>query len=460
MTSTLDTDAIGTPGHRGLGNGLLVFIWLLPIHIFVMAFLFGGLGWPAPTVRAIAAWKELLVAVLFGLTFLRVARRPGANLAVHWLDLAVGGLGALALAYLIGAGVWFDARLPFAAQLYGFRDVAVLCLLYLVGRGTPQVAEDPGFLRVIFVVGVATSIVAILERLFVTPEALVLLGASRYLQEFLGVATGSSVYGLPDNYFTLMGSHIVRRAGSTYMSGQGFAIPFLVVLPAATLWLLSSGRRRFVAWMGYGLLWVGLLLSITRMTIVACLLQTLLIAIARRRWGLTVGLGFAFLGGLAAGLALVPGLASYVWDTLTWQTGSSLSHLTDWSRAFQNLLRYPLGVGLGATDIIAARFGVAPLAGDNQYFNYAVQLGLLGLALHVAVLAGIVAAGARAFGSAATGTGRSYGLLVAAVGVGVALNALTAGVFNSQFVGYVFFWLAGSVVTLLDRRPAAETVRT
>lgn len=449
------------PGRRGLGRGLWVFIWLLPVHIFVMAFLFGGLGWPGPAVRVIAAWKEFLVAALFGLTLVRVAWHRGPRPTVHWLDLAVGGLGVLAFAYLVGAGVWFDAGLPIGAQLYGARDVAFVSLLYFVGRATPEVAEDPCFLRALFLVGVATSAIAILERLFVTPGMLVLLGASRYIQDFLGASalTTGNVYGLPDNYWTQIGSHIVRRVGSTYLSAQGFAIPFLVVLPAATLWLLSSGRRRLVAWMGYALLWVALLLTITRMTIVACLVQTLIIAGARRRWGLAVGLCAAAVCGFAVALTLFPGFAAFIWETLTWQSGSSLSHLQDWSEALDNLIRYPLGAGLGSTDQNAVRFGLTPLAADNQYFKFALELGIPGLLLHVAILIGILTAGLRAFRTAPNQTSRSYGLLVAATVLGIMLNAMTAAVINSMMLTYVFLWLAGAVVTVLDRSPAAAAAR-
>ena len=453
--------AVGSPpatfSGRLLRGGLSAFIWLLPLHILLMALLFGALGWPGSVVRVIAAWKEMLVAVLFALTLLRIPWRSGPHLSIHWLDLAVGGFGMLALAYLIGAGVWFDAGLPVGAQLYGLRDSALVSLLYFVGRGTPEAADDPRFLRALFIVGIVTSVVGILERLLVTPGMLVLLGATRYFQDFLGAPaiTAGNVYGLPDNYWTQVGSHIVRRVGSTYLSAQGFAIPFLVVLPAATLWVLSSGRRRLLAWFAYAVLWVALLLSITRMTIVACLLQTLIIAGARRRWGLAVGIGAVAACGFAVILVAFPDFASFVWDTLSWQSGSSHTHLHDWSDALDNLIRHPFGAGLGSTDQNALRFGLTPLAMDNQFLKYALELGIAGLSLHAAILIGILTAGFRAFRSGLSENGRSCGLLVAVTALGIMFNAMTAAVMNSMMLAYVFLWLAGSVVTMLDGRYAA-----
>jgi hypothetical protein len=461
VTSAVATSTIRTPGPWNLGRGLTAFVWLLPIHILVMAFLFGGLGWPGPAVRVIAAWKEMLVAVLFGLVLVRVVWHRGPRPTVHWLDLAVGGLGILAFAYVIGASVWFDAGLPIGAQLYGLRDTAFVSLLYFVGRATPEVAEDPRFLRALFVIGVATSVIAILERLFVTPGMLVLLGATRYIQDFLGASalTTGNVYGLPDNYWTQIGSHLVRRVGSTYLSAQGFAIPFLVVLPAATLWVLEARRRRLLAWTGYTLLWVALLLTITRMTIIACLLQTLIVAGVRRRWGLAVTVCTAAVGAFALVLVLFPGFADFIWETLTWQSGSSQSHLQDWGEAVDNLVRYPLGAGLGSTEQNAVRFGLTPLAADNQYFKYALELGIPGLLLHVAILVGILLAGVRAAWTAPTETSRTYGLLVATTALGIMLNAMTAAVINSMMLAYVFLWLAGALVTILDGGDAIGAVR-
>jgi hypothetical protein len=452
------TPAVAVPAarRRPLAWGLTVFVWLLAVHALVITLLFGALGWPATTVRAIAAWKEALIAVLFGLAVARTLRTPRTGAAIYWLDLAVAGLGVLACAYLLGANAWFGSGLPITAQLYGVRDTAFVSLLYFVGRASPEAAEGPRVLRVLFAVGVVTSAIAILERIFVTPSLLVLLGASRYVQDFLGapVITAGNAYGLPDNYWTEIGGQLVQRAGSTYLSAQVYAIAFLVILPAATLWTIAeSGRRAVVRWLGYGLLWTGLLLTLTRMTIVICTLQTMAVLAARRRWDVLVGLGFAGLIGLAAAFVFAPGLADFLWRTLTWQTGSSVTHLADWSTGLEHLLRQPLGSGLGSTDIVAMRFGVTPLAADNQYLRYAVELGVLGLLLHIGVLAGAFASGVRAWLVAPREPvgGSSYGLLVAVAVCGIALNAMTAVVFNCLTLAYVFYWMAGSVTTVAHR---------
>jgi hypothetical protein len=441
-------------GPRHLATGLLVFIWLLPIHGVVMAGLFGGLGVPGPVVRVVAAWKEALVAALVAAALLRVVLGRGDRSPVQWLDVAVVGLGLIALVYLPSAGIWFGLDVPVGARLYGLRDMAYFSLLYLVGRATPEVVRDERVLKALFLVGVITSGVAVVERLFVTPDMLVLLGTAEYFQDFLGgtLWTAGNPYGLPGNYWSMIGGRLVQRAGSTYLSSQGFAIPFLIILPAATVWLLAK-RRAAVAWLGYSLLWLGLLLSVTRMTIVACLLQALAITAIRRRWGLIVGAGAA--GALAFGCALlvVPELATFVWETLTWQSASSVAHLDDWIEGLENVLRYPFGAGLGVADQAAVRFGLDPLAGDNQYLTYAVELGILGLGLHLATLVGAMLTGVQSVREGRN-VRSDYGIVVATAALGIMLNSVTAGVFNSMIVTCVFFWLLGSLAT-----PPTETDR-
>jgi hypothetical protein len=168
-----------------------------------------------------------------------------------------------------------------------------------------------------------------------------------------------------------------------------------------------------------------------------------------------VGLGFAGLAGLGAALLFVPGLASFVLDTLAWQTSSSATHLTAWTEGLDNLLLHPAGVGLGSTDINALRFGLTLLTGDNQYLRYAVELGVFGLLLHVTVLLGALGSGFRAWLEARDEPVGACGMLLTVTVLGIALNAVTAVVFNSMMLAYVFYWLAGSVTTIAVGRKAA-----
>jgi hypothetical protein len=437
---------------------LPAFSWGLPFHRLLVAVLFGGFGLSATTVRGLAAWKEITVVGLVILVMMRAATGRGPRVAISWIDLAVASLLTIAGAFFIGGRVLLQIELPPGAELYGLRDIAFFLLLYFVGRASPEIADDPSTMRRLYIILVLTCAIAIVERIFVTPDMLVLLGVASYFQDFLNVSafTVGNDYGLPMNYWSRIGGVEVQRAGSIYLSSQGFAVPFLILLPVATAWVF--GRKRITPSMKieYAIIWLGLLLSITRMTIIVCTIQLVLVILMLRKpeWavaGLIVGAV-----AIVASMFIVPGLPGFVWDTLTWQTGSSTSHVKDWSKGFTAFFEHPWGAGLGTTDQSAVRFGIEPLTADNGYFKYAVELGIQGLIALLLVFTGILVTSYKVARYASTQNRRLLGTVVLFTTIGVLLNATTGVVFNALVLSYLYFWFAGAIVTVAQREFGAE----
>ena len=437
---------------------LPAFSWGLPFHSLLVAVLFGGFGLSATTVRGLAAWKEITVVGLVILVMMRAATGRGPRVAISWIDLAVASLLTIAGAFFIGGRVLLQIELPPGAELYGLRDIAFFLLLYFVGRASPEIADDPSTMRRLYIILVLTCAIAVVERIFVTPDMLVLLGVASYFQDFLNVSafTVGNDYGLPMNYWSRIGGVEVQRAGSIYLSSQGFAVPFLILLPVATAWVF--GRKRITPSMKieYAIIWLGLLLSITRMTIIVCTIQLVLVILMLRKpeWavaGLIVGAV-----AIVASMFIVPGLPGFVWDTLTWQTGSSTSHVKDWSKGFTAFFEHPWGAGLGTTDQSAVRFGIEPLTADNGYFKYAVELGIQGLIALLLVFTGILVTSYKVARYASTQNRRLLGTVVLFTTIGVLLNATTGVVFNALVLSYLYFWFAGAIVTVAQREFGAE----
>lgn len=445
------------------GFALPVISWGLPFHSLIVALLFGALGFEVGTVRMLAAWKEVLVVAMVVYVIFRAVRGKGPGVTISWIDLAVSALFVIAIAFFVAGEAWLQIELPKGAGIYGLRDIVFFLLLYFVGRASPEIADDPDTLRRLYIITVLISAVAVVEWLLVTPDMLVLLGVAAYFQDFLNVGafTAGNDFGLPMNYWTTIGSVNVQRAGSVFLSSQGFAVPFLILMPAATAWFLGGVKRRTLStWIEYGIIWLGLLLSITRMTSIVCALQLLLVILMLRRpeWavgGLSIGMG-----ALAVAFLIVPGLPGFVWDTLTWQTSSSASHLKDWSKGLDAFFTRPWGAGLGTTDQSAVRFGLEPLTADNGYLKYAVELGLEGLIAHVLIFLGLGFTGIKLARQGTTRTRRLIGIVVLATTVGVMINATTAVVFNSLLLPYLYFWFGGVAVTIAQREPVPHTVRT
>ena len=436
------------------GVALPIFSWALPFHSLVVAVLFGGLGLSAGTARMIAAWKEVAVIGLVIYVIMRAMAGKGPRVWISWVDIAVGSLLFIALGFFFAGYTVFRIDLPRSAELYGLRDIGFFLLLYFVGRASPEIADDPDTLRRLYIISVLVCAIAILEWFFVPPEKLVLLGIAAYFQDFLNVSafTTGNEFGLPMNYWTRIGSVEVQRAGSVFLSSQAFAIPFLLLMPAATAWFFGAVKRRTMSMrIEYVIIWAGLCLSITRMTIVVCALQVLLMILMLRKpqWAvasLTIGVAAVLLA-----LIVMPGLPGFVWDTLTWQTGSSVSHLNDWRKGVEAFFDRPWGSGLGTTDASAVRSGLDPLTADNGYMKYAVELGIEGLIAHIAVYIGIGIAAFKVARNASTQWRQLFGVVVLITTIGVMINAVTGVVFNALTLSYLYFWFGGVIVTVAQR---------
>lgn len=413
-----------------------------------------GRGVDVDVVRIAAAWKEVLAIVLVAIAAVRLAMGRVEGFVVRAPDLLAAALVALAVIHALAARAGLGPAYEPGDLVLGFRDLVFGFALYVVGRTTPGLADDRRLLRRLFVVGVVTSVIAVAEWLVITPEQLVLLGVASYFNDFLGASllTSGNVYGLPGNYWTMVGGRIVQRAGSVYMSSQGFALPFLLMIPAATLWITQTRRWASVpAVGGYALLWAGLLLTLTRATIAACLIQVIALLVLWRRPAPVLVL--AAIGVVAGGalLVTVPGLPGFVWETLIWETASSGSHSDDYYKGLVSLIERPLGAGLGTADATAARLGRTPIMGDNLLLKYGVELGVAALLLLAAWLAAVAWTTWRAAAAAPTGTldrRTAFCAFASVATIGIAFNGNTAVVFNSPTIAYLFFWIAGTAVAV------------
>ena len=408
-----------------------------------------GRGLTVDQVRVAAAWKEIVAVALVAGAALRLAMGRVPEFTVRAPDLLAAAIVSLALIHAGAAGAGIGPAHEPADVALGVRDLVFGFALYMVGRTTPALADDRRLLRRFFVVGAITSAIAVWEWLVVTPEQLVLLGVASYFNEFLGVTllTRENAYGLPGNYWTMVGGRLVQRAGSVYMSSQGFAIPFLLMIPAATLWITQTRRWRSALAVGaYALLWTGLLLTLTRVTIAACLVQVVALLVLWRRPAPVLAL--AAVGAVVGGalLVTVPGLPSFVWETLIWDTPSSGSHSNDYYKGLISLVERPLGAGLGTADATAARLGRMPITSDNLLLKYGVELGVAALVLLAGWLASVTWIAFRGAGAWPDRPRQAFCAFVGVATVGVALNGLTAVVTNSPTLSFLFFWVAGTAV--------------
>jgi hypothetical protein len=434
--------------------------WGLAFHSLVLAALFGWFGLPQEVVRAIASWKDVALVLLLLVAFIRAVSGRGPEITLTWSDLWIGGMVAVGFVYFAGENLWLGTDLPLFAELLGLRQTVLFFLLYFVGRSMPELADDPKTVRNILILVVVTCLLGIAERFLVPPEGLVALGVASYFQNFLDAAavTVGNEYGLPTNYWVGIGGRLVRRAGSVYLGGQGFAVPFLLFFPLATAWALPHTRRTGWRVAVFALVCFSLLLTLTRMTIMVAVIQLTLFILIRRRPEWTVA-GLA-LGAMlfVAALVLVPGVPTFMLQTLSGEEASTRGHLSDFSNGALTFIEQPWGLGLGTADVAAARTGLEHVTGDNLYLAYAVEMGIAGIVFLVGSLGSMLGHAFNLLRNGATESQRLMGTALWLATIGMILNGMTNVVFNSITLAWIYFWLAGAVVTNSERLRSAERV--
>jgi hypothetical protein len=436
---------------------IVLLIWVLPFHSLTIAFFFGVLRTGMQATTIMASWKEGVAVLLVAAVVLRSILSRGPGVTITAPDLAITGLLALAVLFALVENPFFGAEIPGKVALFGFRSSVFFMLLYYVGRGVPEIGESSTYIKHLFRVAVVVATIGILERIFVTPQMLIALGAAAYINDFLGLSasTAGNDFGLPSNYFSMLGRVPVRRAGSVFLGGQAFALPFLLFIPAATSWVFDPSKRpRLWSVLGYVAVWAGLLVTITRMTIIVCTLQVVVYFLIARRPGRIVGTVLTAMAVFLAAMAVVPGLAAFVWATLTFQTASSYSHVFDWRRGLVAFFEMPWGHGLGSSDQVAARFGRTAITADNMFLGYAVDLGALGLVGYLAIIFTIAFLSWRLFKTSPNREIRIVASTVFLTNLGIALNGTSSSPFNSVFLAYNFFLLAGAAVSAYQRQDA------
>jgi hypothetical protein len=432
-----------------------LYLFLLPPHVVLMSLLLVHVGMPAPVVKAISAWKEVALVFLLALAGWRYLH---ARWRLTVPDIAV--LAYVIYALIIGALSFFGER-SLGALAYGLRDLLLPAIIYLGGRA---LFLTEGRARRVFqlLLGAAFlfSVLGIIERLYIPTEAHVAIGIPRYFRELLNITTYSDWHlGLPENYWTSANIGRIRRAVSVYGSSQPFALSYLLLLPPA---LYGLFRRELpehrMARVVFVVSLIALLLTITRFTILICFMLLLVggfIASASARR--LAARAAAVIVILFAGLFVVSrDMRDIVISTVTFQDDSSSLRLQVWDDTVEAVMRQPLGYGIGSVGQTALRTDGELVRIEGQVSKIAMELGVPGLLLYLALLLSIsvylVLAANRATHPYVWGLCFASALTF----LGLAANALTTEWHNSPSLVYPAWWLAGACMSTIAARSTVE----
>ena len=437
---------------------LYLFVVGLALHNAVMAALFAA-GVHGGTLTAIAAWKEILLAIALARVIqgaVRDGRLPFRPGVVDWLALAYGVLVvvyAVVPQSALGGGAGHHA-----VALAAKHDLVPVGAFFL-GRSL-ALGRDELRRLAWTLVGTAAFVatLGIVDVYTVSIGWWRTNGVVRYFHQQLGYHYNGTG-GLPENFIYNTGSesHFLRRLVSTFLSP--LASGYLMVVA-----LLLLPRRR-VAIPFAALAFAGLLFTFSRSSLVALAGGLVVLALAARTWR-PVALAVVIVG-VAIGWAHVfPSIGPtghWTKADLVKQrqhakasgpaSGSALSesepslheHWFALKDGVHTVIHHPQGFGLGNVGQTASRTGTTIKAGESNYTEMGAELGILGALLWIAWGLAVLA-----------GLWRARAVRMTAAFAAILALAIQTDVIGDPWVAYVVWALAG---TCLQVRLATKEAR-
>ena len=472
-------------------GALAVLVGGMALHnVAIMALL--RLETPALVVRAVQAWKEVILAALLLVALVEVGRRWRAGwrprpVLSDWLAVAFSVLvvGYAGLQVLAGAG-----EASFAQRAVSVRLSLLPPLLYFFGRWfIPR--RDGQLERVAAALVGSAVMVAVfgLWELWLVPTARWIDWGAIGFAEWLGYRYEGPA-GLAPNFFQSLSSGLaLRRMVSTYLSPLGIAYTGLLIVPIAAVlaYAYRAKLARWLRWVGLALAAVAVLLSVTRLALVSLAGEFLLLAIMVRRWRAAAAavVAIAAVAGTLYAYPLVGPVMTYelvevdsptaflreqalrppatdpprspstgegelIERAITAEDGSVRGHLDALRDGLAYVARHPLGTGPGSA---VPRYGETRGPGESALLRIGGELGVIGAVIYLALYAAVAVAGWQAFHQSGSVGLRALATVPSVGGLALLPVMLTSDVWGNFSVTFLFWWCAGLAAGMAAGRP-------
>jgi hypothetical protein len=441
-----------------------LFLAGLALHNAVMAALYAA-GVRGSSLTAITAWKEILLAV--ALARVAMAARQARRLPFAWgrVDSLAVLFAALCVVYALVPQSALGGAADRHTVALALRHDVVPVAAYFLGRALMPSLDDWRALGWTLL-GTAAALASwgLVDTYAIPISWWRTNGVVDYFHRHLGYdyhGTGvrrepdGAVYGLPENFIYNVGNNepFLRRLVSTFLSPLASGYLFVVAL-------LVSVRWRWLSVALGAVVFAGLLWTFSRSSLVALAAGLVVLGVLRRRWQPLAGALLVLV--VAVGwVHLFPKLApTGTWTPADLRYQAELAkegpkspftpisanepslheHWTSLKDGVRTVAHHPQGFGLGNVGQTASRTGTPVKAGESNYTEVGVELGLLGalvwIAWNLALFLGLVRAGA---------------FRGAAAFAAVLALAVQTDVIGDPWVAYCVWGLAG--MALLKTRP-------
>ncbi|MCA9869966.1 MAG: O-antigen ligase family protein [Anaerolineae bacterium] len=437
---------------------------LLPFHDQAIRIVTWQLGWPESRITLLSLWKEGIIVLLAAVIVVQhfSGRRKIRAKAYHF-DLWLAALVLLSAAYiLVSATV--------SIGVFGFRNYFEPLAIFFLVRLMPFSRREMTRLLIILA-GVAgvVALFGIYQARFIDFPTMISMG---YVDEYgnlpyafktalqdgaprpraISTVTGPNQLAIYLNIFILLtGYALVRLRGSAFRSLWRRAL-IAGLLAVYVLCLLLTYSRGGLLALVVSLMGTGAILVYERGV------KRTWHELVHNRW---LWLGMALAALAAVGGLVVTGFARRIWRGLTGQDPAALGHLTSLDAALDFVAHNPLGVGMGMVGPRALRFwqDAQIQHTESTYFQFGMEMGLIGMALLLVVLLSLVTTlwRIRQRQKTSNDTGGTVLVEVALVTWLGALAVFAVTPLMQNFLVAAYLWLIAGMAFHLDayRAPAA-----
>lgn len=347
---------------------ITVLFALVPFHAAVVTIIGASIDFKP----ALQLWKEMLIGIILLMCFVAYLR----NRSLFRLDT----INILALSIiLLSLLITIIFRPDTAAILAGIKTNLVVLSLFFAVQVVSEYFSLARLQKIILWPATLVAVIAILQPWIFTP----------YILEQIGYTSNSIIAG---QYIESSRSalRVFSTLGGPNQLGAYLIIPITLCLTLAVrkkqwLWLLAVAGFSLPLYMTYSRsAWLGAVTAVLTAILICTNKRVQLGAISALAVLVLVGTIIASQVNICQQF---PSIASQILHgdcssgTLS---GSDFQRLTSQKLGLTTVEKQPIGYGLGSAGP-ASFFGNAPLITENWYLQIAIEVGVLGLVLYLAL---------------------------------------------------------------------------
>ena len=440
-----------------LGSGYLIFLMIktgkewyflvfailyLPIYITLQSFFF------QQTQSSIAVFivqylKEFVLLVALSVFIFYQSNLLRKKFKIINIDLVFGAFIFLAFFFLVSP----IGEMPFLAKAAYFKNILLMGIVYFLGRNM-SLSKYQMQLTFKLILGIAFCAFCINVVEFTSGIHLHTLINYGNFQSTINDVEPTGNYGLSWTFETQSG---VQRFGAFFANPLDLSSASLLAFAIAFIFFIKTPYRNNQILYGSLMIIVigSLFFAYSRASIAAFILELIFIAFVFKSYRLLLaGITIIFSFIIYILFFASEDLYFFVLDTLTFENASSLGHLLEWLEAIESMIDSPEGIGLAMSGNGNGVDNENRVGGENQFFIFGVQMGLLGLILYISLLYLAIKISIQAYRKSLSPNEQIVPFVAGTTKFALLLPLFTANAELYLFVSLISWWLVGQSVKI------------